>query len=247
MLNQKFQKIDTVIKELKAKDENIYRTIFEAEPDNSKETRIADYNYLLNLSNTKIIDSTLLHVNEMLDFISLQTAEYNNLMRNASAKDDVLTCIPAIQPVSNKDLTRVASGYGIRLHPTYKIKKFHEGMDFTAPVGTEVYATGDGIVEDLDGTRRGSGNTITINHGFNYKTKYSHLDGFKVKEGQKVKRGDVIGYVGNTGFSVAPHLHYEVYLKGVTVNPVNYFFLDLNPEMYFRLIQLSLKSGQSFD
>ncbi|HBH48762.1 MAG TPA: peptidase M23, partial [Bacteroidales bacterium] len=129
----------------------------------------------------------------------------------------------------------------------YKIRKFHYGMDFTAPTGTEIYATGDGIIEGLDKSKRGYGNKIIINHGFGYKTLYAHMNSFNVKKGQKVKRGDVIGYVGNTGLSTAPHLHYEVLLNNKKVNPVNYYFNDLSAAEYEKMIDLSQKSGQSFD
>jgi murein DD-endopeptidase MepM/ murein hydrolase activator NlpD len=162
-------------------------------------------------------------------------------------KADILRALPAIQPIRNQDLTRTASGYGYRIHPIYKIKKMHPGIDFTAPTGTEVFATGDATVEVVEMSKRGNGNTIVLNHGSGYKSLYLHLDAFKVKVGQKVNRGDVIAWVGNTGLSVAPHLHYEVELDGNPVNPVNYFFLELSPESYDKMILISIKSGQSFD
>ena len=158
-----------------------------------------------------------------------------------------LACIPAIQPISNKDLKKTASGWGYRIHPIYKIRKFHYGMDFTAPSGTEIYATGDGVVSELNSSKRGYGNKIVVDHGFGYETLYGHCSAFKVRVGQQVKRGDVIGYVGNSGLSTAPHLHYEVSLNGEKVNPVNYYFNDLTAVEYEDLIELSQKSGQTFD
>ena len=159
----------------------------------------------------------------------------------------MLKAIPAIMPISNDDLTRTASGYGLRIHPIYKITKFHSGMDFTAPSGTDVYATGDGVIAAVQSSQRGLGKHIVIDHGFGYSSIYAHLNGFNVRKGQKVHRGDVIGFVGNTGTSVANHLHYEIKLNGKNVDPVNYYFEDLSPAEYERMIEIASKTGQSFD
>jgi murein DD-endopeptidase MepM/ murein hydrolase activator NlpD len=249
-LNRRFSQIDTVLTSLRARDENIYRMIFETEPVKRPGISYTDHqsgyyfqfmdkrNDLLVIETVSILDSIYMNIN---------SEEYRNLISVAYSRKEMLQCIPAIQPISNKELIKAASGFGYRIHPIYKINKFHSGVDFTAPIGTSVLATGDGIVEELTNTRRGSGNTIIIDHGFGYKSSYSHLDGFNVKKGQKVKRGTVIGRVGNTGLSVAPHLHYEVLLNNEPVNPVNYYFLELSPEEYDRMIELSMKSGQSFD
>jgi len=150
-------------------------------------------------------------------------------------------------PISNRDLTRTASGFGLRIHPIYKIIKFHAGMDFTAPTGSEIYATGNGTVEAVNTASRGFGKHIIIDHGYGYKSLYAHLDGFNVRRGQKVERGEVIGFVGNTGTSVAPHLHYEVRLNGKSIDPVNFYMNDLNAEEYERMIEIVSKTGQSFD
>jgi murein DD-endopeptidase MepM/ murein hydrolase activator NlpD len=150
-------------------------------------------------------------------------------------------------PISNNDLKRTASGWGWRIDPVYKIRKFHEGMDFTAIVGTEVYATGDGVVESTKREFSGYGNNILINHGFGYSTLYAHLNAFNVKEGDKVKRGDIIGYVGNTGKSTGPHLHYEVHVRGNAVDPRNYYFQDLTAQEYGEMISISSNSNQTFD
>jgi murein DD-endopeptidase MepM/ murein hydrolase activator NlpD len=249
LLSEKYAKIDTVLNELKLQDENIYRAIFETDPLEEEDLKIDydDYNKLFRLSNERILDSTIHKLQLILDVINVQDPEYSNLMNNAERKEEMLKSIPAIQPILNKDLSRLASGFGNRMHPMYKIVRFHEGMDYTAPSGTEVFATGDGIVEEVDNSRRGRGNTLIINHGFQYSSVYSHLDKFNVKKGQSVRRGEVIAWVGNTGLSVAPHLHYEVRLKGKPVNPVNYYFLELSPSEYYKMIDLSVKSGQSFD
>ncbi len=159
----------------------------------------------------------------------------------------MLKSVPAIIPISNKDLTRTASGYGWRIHPIYKISKFHYGMDFTAPAGTDVYATGNGTVIAVLASQRGFGKHIIIDHGLGYTSVYAHLSEFKVRVGQKVQRGDVIGLVGSTGTSVANHLHYEIKINGVNVDPVNYYFEDLTASEYERMIELSSKTGQSFD
>jgi murein DD-endopeptidase MepM/ murein hydrolase activator NlpD len=179
--------------------------------------------------------------------IYVQSTSYDQLIKLAKNKETMLACIPAIMPISNKDLKRTASGWGWRIHPIYKIRKFHYGMDFTAPTGTDIYSTGDGVVELVESSMRGYGNHIVINHGYGYKTIYAHLNGFNVKQGQQVKRGDIIGFVGNSGMSTAPHLHYEVMRNGEKVNPVNYYFNDLSAEEYERMIEISIKSGQTFD
>jgi murein DD-endopeptidase MepM/ murein hydrolase activator NlpD len=158
----------------------------------------------------------------------------------------MLSCIPAIQPVSNKNLKQTASGYGMRIDPIYKTAKFHSGMDFSANIGTPIYATGDGVIKKA-GWESGYGKIIIINHGFGYETWYAHLNDYDVRVGQKVKRGEVIGKVGNTGKSTGPHLHYEVRLKGKVVNPVNYYFMDLSAEDYDKMIELAANQGKVFD
>jgi len=156
----------------------------------------------------------------------------------------MLRSIPSIQPISNKDLTRLASGFGMRMHPIYKIMKLHAGMDFTADIGTDIYVTGDGVVEKV-GRMSGYGQIVIVDHGFGYKTRYAHVSKYNVKEGQKVKRGDVIAFVGNTGASVGPHLHYEVRKNGEAVNPVNYFFNDLSPAEYEQIVEIAARPTQS--
>jgi len=250
-LEKKYNRVDTVLTGVRSIDENLYRTIFESEPVfrqgiNEKEDISELFSYLL-MDNNELVGKTSNELNEIHEKITMDAKEYRLLMSFSGRKADLLTALPAIQPIRNQDLTRTASGFGFRIHPIYKIKKMHLGMDYTAPTGTEVFATGDAVVEVVEMSKRGNGNTIILNHGSGYKTSYMHLDAFKVKKGHKVKRGDIIAWVGNTGLSVAPHLHYEVSLDGNPVNPVNYFFLELSPESYDRIILLSIKSGQSFD
>ncbi|MFW5820486.1 MAG: M23 family metallopeptidase [Bacteroidota bacterium] len=249
-LTQKYSRIDTVLHELQNIDQNIYRTIFEAEPltdSTDYESTFEGFLRLIKQDNKSIVYNTKDELDKLFRDVRLKENEYSYLLQNINRKAEELKSIPGIQPIYNPDLSRLASGYGNRMHPFYKIQKFHEGIDFTAPTGTEVHSTGDGVVKALEKTRRGKGNTIIIDHGNGYESHYSHLDGFNVRRGQKVKRGDRIGTVGNTGLSTAPHLHYEIRLNGEPVNPVNYFFLELSPEQYDKIIEISINSGQSFD
>lgn len=252
IVKQDLENINAVLKDLQERDDNIYRTIFEAEPIHSsiREAGVGGSNSYSELE--KMIDADIVidikkNLDKVMKKIYIQSISYDELIDLAKNKGEMLASIPAIQPVSNKTLERTASGWGYRIHPIYKIRKFHYGMDFTAPTGTDVYSTGDGIIAEIETSKRGYGNKIVVDHGFGYQTLYAHLHSIKVKYGQKVKRGDVIGTVGNTGLSTAPHLHYEILLNGEKVNPVNYYFNDLSPEEYERMIDISQKSGQTFD
>ena len=247
--------VDKVLAELQQRDDNIYRVIFESEPIPSSVRQAGfggtnKYSELEDLDNSELVIETA----KKLDIISkeayIQSKSYDEVMKLALNKEDMLASIPAIQPVSNEDLKRTASGWGIRTHPIYKVKRMHYGMDFTAPTGTPIYATGDGKVTEVSGSSRsrvGFGMMIKIDHGFDYETVYGHLSAFNVKRGQNVKRGDIIGYVGNTGVSTAPHLHYEVHKAGKAVNPSYYYYKDLTPEEYDRMIAISSSIGQTLD
>lgn len=252
MIHREMGNLEKVIDHLQETDDNLYRTIFGAEPVQSTQRQVGigginRYNELEGFNNSKIIVETSKKLDLIRKKVYVQSKSFDELIILARKKEDMLRSIPAIIPISTKDLTRIASGFGLRIHPVYKISKFHAGMDFTAPLGTDVYASGDGTVEEVSSTKRGMGNSITINHGFGYSSVYAHLDSFNVRPGQKVHRGDIIGYVGNTGMSVAPHLHYEIKLNGVNVDPVNYFFNDLSPAEYESMIEIASKTGQSFD
>ncbi len=249
--NKDLNNVESLLEYLQERDDNIYRTIFEAEPVH-KSVRNAGFGGSnrysnLEMSDAEIVVQTAQRLDKIRKKIYVQSVSYDELIDLATNKEKMVAAVPAIQPIANKDLTRTASGWGYRIHPVYKIRKFHYGMDFTAPTGTEVYSTGDGTIELVESSRRGYGNKIIINHGFGYKTLYAHLSGFNVKVGQSVKRGDIIGYVGNTGLSTAPHLHYEVLLNNKKVNPINYYFNDLSSGEYDRMIELSTKFGKSFD
>jgi murein DD-endopeptidase MepM/ murein hydrolase activator NlpD len=252
LINRDMETVEKVLGSLEQKDENLYRTIFEAEPIPSsyRESGIGGVNRYKDLegySNSNLVVETAKRLDKIRKKMAVQSTSFEELKKLAEEKTEMLSCIPAILPISNKDLTRTASGWGLRVHPYYKIVRFHYGMDFTAPQGTDIYVTGDGVVEAVNYSKRGYGNHIIINHGFGYKTIYAHLDRPNVRVGQHVKRGDVIGFVGSTGMSLAPHLHYEVELNGEKVDPSNYYFNDLTAAEYEKMIEMASRSGQSFD
>jgi murein DD-endopeptidase MepM/ murein hydrolase activator NlpD len=249
VLQQRKFMVDTVFEEIKKADENIFRLVFETEPVEASfsDYGLSPYTELKEFNDRQIVLYNAYILDSLLAKTRQEKMDYDILRIRSEDKSEMLTYIPAIQPVENEDLTRTASGYGYRLHPIYKIRKFHQGIDFTAPVGTPVYATGAGRVALTERSRRGSGNKIIIDHGYGYKSVYAHLNDIEVRLGRDVKRGDVIGTVGNTGLSAGPHLHYEVLLNDEPVNPVNFFFLELPPEKYNQMIILSKNSGQSFD
>jgi murein DD-endopeptidase MepM/ murein hydrolase activator NlpD len=252
LMNREMDNVEKVLGHLQETDDNLYRTIFEAEPVPSSIRHggiggVNRYEELQGFSNSQLIIETATRLDRIRKQIYVQSQSFDELIAYAKEKEEMLSSIPAIQPISNEDLKRTAGGYGYRIHPIYKIAKFHAGMDFTSPTGTEVYATGNGVVREVKSERRELGNHIIIDHGFGYETVYAHLDRFNVKEGQKVKRGDIIGFVGSTGLSTAPHLHYEVKVNGSNVDPALYFFNDLTPGEYDRMLEISSKSGQSFD
>ncbi len=237
---------------MQVQDDSIYRTIFEAEPL-KKSLREAGfggsdrYRELKKLPNSELVINLARRLDILSSRMAVQSQSYNDLSKMAMNKRKMLASMPAIQPISNHNLERTSSGWGFRIHPIYKIRKFHYGIDFVAVTGTDVYTTGDGVVEKVTSSHDGYGNCIVIDHGFGLKSLYAHLHGFHVSEGQPVKRGDVIGYVGSTGSSTAPHLHYEVIRNKEKVNPVDYFFQDLTADEYDRMIKISSNPQQSFD
>lgn len=252
VFNKKFDHIATVLEDIQQRDDNIYRTIFEAEPIPSTYRQagmggVERYTDLEDLSNSEIVIETAKRLDRISKQIYIQSKSFDEVIGLSKRKEEMIACVPAIQPISNKDLKRVASPFGVRMHPFYKVLKMHTGMDFTAPTGTEIYATGDGEVSAVIQSARGYGNTVIIDHGFGYKTLYAHQSKVLAKQGQKVKRGEVIGLVGNTGMSMAPHLHYEVRKNDEPINPINFYFNDLTPEEYDKIIELAAQSGQSLD
>jgi murein DD-endopeptidase MepM/ murein hydrolase activator NlpD len=252
LMNKDLSEISAVMEDIQYRDNNIYRVIFEAEPipENVRKAGFGGvnrYKYLEGYENSELLTKTQRSLDTLKKQLYIQSKSFDEVFDLAKNKEKMLVSIPSIQPVANKDLKKAAGGYGMRIHPILKIPKFHYGMDFTAKVGTEIYTTGDGVVKEVESSIRGYGNKVVIDHGFGYQTLYAHLSKFNVKRGQKVKRGDVIGYVGNTGFSSGPHLHYEVLKNGKKVNPINFYFNDLSPEEYDRLIEISSSASQSFD
>ena len=252
LIHREMSNVENVLEDLQKTDDNLYRTIFEAEPIPSEQREggiggVNRYEALEGYNNSNLVIETATRLDKIRKKVYVQSKSYDELIKMAENKGDMLKSVPAIIPISNKDLTRTASGFGWRIHPYYKISKFHYGMDFTAPAGTDVYATGNGTVVDVSSSQRGLGKHITIDHGFGYKSTYAHLNNFNVRVGQRVQRGDIIGYVGSTGMSVANHLHYEIKLNGINVDPVNYYFEDLSSAEYEKMIEIASKTGQSFD
>ena len=252
IIDKNIKQVEIVLDEIQDRDDNIYRVIFEADPIPTSIRKqgfggVNRYEKLLGLSNSELMINTSKKIDQLTKQLYLQSKSFDEVIDLAKNKSNMLASIPAIQPVANKDLKRMASGYGYRIHPIYKTRKMHYGMDFSAKTGTEIYSTGDGVVSKVKRSKRGYGNYVKINHGFGYETLYAHMSKYIVKKGQKVKRGEVIGFVGNSGISTAPHLHYEVRKDNKKINPVNFYYNDLSPEEYEKMLEISLQSNQSLD
>ncbi len=251
-LNADLDLINRSLGDIEKRDEDLYRIALYAD-EFPKELRIMGvggsdrYAYLDGWTNSELLKSTSEKMDMVERRLHSQSLSFKELLDLAKNKEKMLTSIPAIQPVKNKHLKQMASGFGYRIDPVYKTRRMHTGMDFTAKIGTPVYATGDGYIEDLENSGWGYGKCIVINHGFGYKTRYAHLSAFKVKKGQKIKRGELIGLVGNTGKSTGAHLHYEVEKGGKKVNPIHYYHSDLTPDQYEKLIEMSQNSFKAFD
>lgn len=250
-LSQQVDQMQLVMTDLQQRDDNLYRVLFGAEPiplsiRQGTQRKISYYEDIARMTNNQLSADLTLKIDVLEKALYVQSKSYDEIIEMAKNQEIRMENIPAIQPVLNKDLTRVASGYGMRIDPVYHVRKFHQGMDFTAPTGTEVFATGNAKVK-FSGWKQGYGNTIILDHGFGYETVYAHLYKSLVRKGQKVRRSDIIGLVGNTGKSTGPHLHYEVRLNDRPVDPRNYYFYDLSPEEYDQMIQLSNNFGQMLD
>jgi murein DD-endopeptidase MepM/ murein hydrolase activator NlpD len=245
--------IDKVLEDLQERDDNIYRSIFEAEPlprsmRNAGFGGSDRYSEFDSYDNAELMKSTSERLDKIAKRLYIQSKSFDEVVKLAKSKEQLISSIPAIMPINKKDLTHaVTSGFGWRTHPIYKTQEFHPGMDFTAVQGTPIYATGDGVVERADNMAQGYGNHVVINHGFGYQTLYGHMSRIGCKVGQKVKRGQLIGYVGSTGLSTAPHVHYEVIKNGNKTNPISYYYSDLSPTQYQQLIENSKNVTQSFD
>lgn len=251
ILQKRMQQMEVVLSDLQERDNNIYRVVFEAEPI-PLEVRQAGfggvnrYRHLDNFDYSELMVTTTKKLEQLSKQLYVQSKSYDFLINSVKNKHKMLSSVPAIQPVSNKKLKLMASGYGMRIHPIYKTAKMHYGMDFTAPTGTEIYATGDGEVKTAEADR-GYGRHVVIDHGYGYESLYGHMSEIRVKPGEKVKRGQVIGLVGNSGTSTAPHVHYEVHKNGKPVNPVHFYFNDLSPAEYQQMLEISSQANQSFD
>lgn len=251
-LDDQLEELEKQLKELEKRDNNVYRAIFEANPipDSARAKELEmeqEIRTVTGMNYNQLYASTVQTINALKSRIKAQQSSYkeiDDLIRN---KEQLLAHTPAIQPVSNQDISRIASGFGYRIDPVYKTPKMHAGLDFAAPQGTPIYATANGTVSLAGNAGNGYGNHVIINHGYGYETLYGHMVRVKARVGQQVKRGEVIGWVGSTGKSTGPHCHYEVHKNGNKIDPVYFFYNDLTPEQFDRLLKQAAASNQSFD
>lgn len=251
-LKDRTQSIQQQMQELEKRDNDVYRAIFEASPvpDSARAKQLEnqlEIATIQRLKDNQLVASIVTTLNNLSSRLSAQKKSYDEVEELVKNKEQLLSHTPAIQPVSNKDLNRIASGFGYRIDPVYKTTKFHAGLDFSAPQGTPIYATADGTVSTAGNSGNGYGNHVIINHGYGYETLYGHMVRVKTRNGQTVKRGEVIGWVGSTGKSTGPHCHYEVHKNGEKINPIYFFFNDLSPEQFDMLLKKAAASNQSLD
>jgi murein DD-endopeptidase MepM/ murein hydrolase activator NlpD len=251
-LQKKVNSLDKILADMSFRDDNIYRVVLGSEPiDKSvREAGVGGADRYEDIRNKDIAhEEVIIQLSESLDKLSrqiyIESKSHDEIVQLAENKEKLYSAIPAIQPIPKRETVVLASGFGIRIHPIYKVRKMHSGIDFAAPIGTPIYASADGIVDNIDVSFTGYGKKVEINHGFGYRTRYAHMHAFAVRNGQHVKRGELIGFVGDTGLSTAPHLHYEVFINGAQVNPVHYFFNDLNPAEYAKIIELASIENQA--
>ncbi len=252
LLSKKMGQIEEVMANIEDRDNNIYRLYFEANPISEEQRKagfggVNRYKLLEGFNNSEMIIDATKRLEILQKRLVVQSKSLDEIKTLAADKEKLLVAIPAIQPVKNEDLTHIASGYGFRTDPFLKIQKMHWGMDFTAPTGTPVYASGNGVVTRADNTASGYGEHIRINHGFGYESLYAHLSEYNVNEGQRVKRGDLIGFVGSTGRSSAPHLHYEVFKNGERINPINFYYGSLTADEFENAVKIANQENQSLD
>ena len=251
LMDQKVDQMQLVMSDMAQRDDNLYRAILGAEPipltaRMGATQQISYYDSLAHMTNDQLVADVQRKIDILEKELYVQARSYEEVLELAKNQEVRMENIPAIQPVLNKDLKRMASGYGWRVDPVYHVRRFHEGMDFSAPIGTDIFATGNGVITFV-GWKQGYGNTIEVDHSFGYKTRYAHCSKLIARVGQKVKRGDVIALVGNTGKSMGPHLHYEVHYQGRPIDPRNFYFYDLSPEDYDKMVQLSSNMGNMLD
>lgn len=252
IMGDKIENIDALLNEMQDRDDNIYRIIFEAEPIPSSIRKSAyggtkRYEHLDGYDNSVIVKYISKKIDTIESQLYVQSKSFDEVFNLAKNKTEMLSCIPAIMPVRDVDIHRISSHFGTRTDPFYKVRKFHGGIDFSAPLGTPIFSPGNGKVIRVESAKTGYGNNIIIDHGYGYKTRFAHISKSLVKVGQSVKRGEKIALVGNTGKSTAPHLHYEVLKNGKVVNPINYFFNDLTPQEYDMILELSQLPSQTMD
>jgi len=252
ILNKKLSQLEAVVSNIEDRDNNLYRVYFEASsiPEEQRRAGFGGINRYKNLegyNNSDLIINTTKRLDILTKQTVVQSRSLDEIERLAEDKEALIEAIPTIQPIKNKDLTRMASGYGYRIDPFTKKRRFHYGMDFSAKKGTPIYASGNGVVKRADNRSSGFGNHIRIDHGFGYVSLYAHLSKYNVRRGQKVKRGDVIGYVGNTGRSVGPHLHYEILKDNKKINPLNFYYGNLSPKEFEAILSQSKQENQSMD
>ncbi len=252
ILNKKMDQVDDVIGSIEDRDNNLYRVYFNTSPIPEEQRKagfggVNRYKELAGFDNSELVINTTKRVDVLSKRLVIQSKSLDEILKLAKEKSKLLAAIPAIQPVRNENLRRVASGFGYRSDPFTKIRKFHEGMDFSAKTGTPIFATGDGVVARADNSASGFGNHIVIRHGFGYETLYGHLSKYKSRVGQRVNRGDIIGYVGSTGRSQAPHLHYEVHKNGEVVNPLNFYYGNISAAEYVAISKIANQENQSLD
>lgn len=252
ILNKKMDQIDEVLENIQERDNNIYRVYFNTAPIPDEQRKagfggVNRYAELEGYNNSDLVINTSKRVDVISKQLAIQSKSLDEILKLAKEKNKLLSAIPAIQPIRNENLKQIASGFGYRSDPFTKVRKFHEGMDFSARTGTPIFATGDGVVARADNTASGYGNHIVIRHGYGYETLYGHLSKYNCRAGQSVKRGDIIGYVGSTGRSEAPHLHYEVHKGGEVVNPLNFYYGNISAAEYVVIAKLANQENQSLD
>jgi murein DD-endopeptidase MepM/ murein hydrolase activator NlpD len=252
VMEERIKQLQLQMDEIANRDNYVYRSIFESNPipdsarvkemEKKKEVQLVQ-----SMGETELVNSMAAQLNNLSLRMAFQVKSFGAIENMVKNKEKLLAAIPSIQPISNRTLNRVASGYGYRIDPVYKDRRLHAGLDFTAPVGTPIYAAADGVVKDAGFNTGGYGNRVVVNHGFGYETLYAHMVRIKARVGTKVKRGEVIGYVGSTGKSTGPHLHYEVHKNGIQLDPIYFFYNDLTPAQFDRILKLAAASNQSFD
>lgn len=251
VLSQRLDESLEVMEDIRQRDDNLYRVMFMAEPVSGdvRNTTYAGtnrYESFEELENAELVIATTQKMDMLARQLYIQSQSFDEVVEFYKNHEDMLSHLPAIQPVANKDLKRMASGYGYRIHPIYQTRIFHDGMDFSCDIGTPVYATADGVIKKAR-WEKGYGYIVTIDHGYGYETRYAHLKSFKVKPGQKVIRGEVIALSGNSGRSSGPHVHYEVLQRGRPVNPAHYYFMDLDADQYDEMIRMAENHGKVLD